>query len=875
MRSAGREWHGPSAAEIAEALGARSTGPGEWLARCPVPGHEDADPSFGISEGSGGVPLVHCRSRCTQEQAIDALRHRGLWSGGRDGYARSRAASWLPGTRPPGVPDVLSKTGARFTACWPYRDAGGEILGFVARFDRPDGDKDYLPFFACVGGRWTAKAAPKPRPLFGLERLAACPEAAVLVVEGEKACTAAQKLWPGMVVITSPGGAKSPKAADWGPLAGRHVIVWPDADQPGRRYAADVADLARKAGAAAVLLVPVPEAWPQGWDLADPPPEGADLDALLAAAAPVADAQEPRRRPKRSDGTADPRDTRPEIRITTEIKAVVDAAEDAIIGLGPVIFQRGGILVRIVRGGAPPPGLARPPGALSIAPAPLSHLAEQASLAARWTRYDARAGAQVPARPPEWAMKCLAERGEYRVPYLAAIVETPVLRPDGSVLERPGYDAGTGLFLDPGGVDYPAVPDRPTPAQVKQAVDALCEVFIDFSFVDPETGMAAAIAAFLTLLSRSAIDGPVPLFLVVAVVAGSGKTLLVDVLSILATGRPAPRWTQADEAEDRKRLIAIAVEGDPLVLIDNIKGSLGSTALDAALTSEFIKDRILGSTRSISAPWRAVLFGTGNNIAVRGDLARRVVPIDLDPRVERPEERVGFRHSPLLPWVRRERPRLVAAALTILRAYHVAGRPSQSLPPVGSFEAWSDLARAAIVWAGAADPCAGRERIREEADPEREGLREALQAWHEVLKSQPWTLADIITKIETAGPGSGSEDLSVLRGALAGLDPKYDGKTLNARRIGAALKRHRGRIVDGMCFEAGEKAKAGVPWKVTQVTFVTLAHTYAGECQKDEKRGKDRSGIKAAAESLSSPESPGKTPLLALAASASPGRVRV
>ena len=96
----------------------------------------------------------------------------------------------------------------------------------------------------------------------------------------------------------------------------------------------------------------------------------------------------------------------------------------------------------------------------------------------------------------------------------------------------------------------------------------------------------------------------------------------------------------------------------------------------------------------------AVFFASGNNMVFQGDMARRVVPIDLDPKIERSEERDNFRYSPLLPWILKERPRLVVAALTILKAYFAAGCPFQGVKPLGSFEEWSRLVRQALIWAG-------------------------------------------------------------------------------------------------------------------------------------------------------------------------------
>jgi len=98
-------------------------------------------------------------------------------------------------------------------------------------------------------------------------------------------------MFPGYAGTTSMGGAGAAKLSDWAPLAGRNIVAWPDHDEPGRRYAHDVAASATAAGAASVAIVGVPTEWPGGWDIADPLPEGADSDALaelLRSAAPWA-----------------------------------------------------------------------------------------------------------------------------------------------------------------------------------------------------------------------------------------------------------------------------------------------------------------------------------------------------------------------------------------------------------------------------------------------------------------------------------------------------------------------------------------------------------------------------------------------------------
>jgi uncharacterized protein (DUF927 family) len=175
---------------------------------------------------------------------------------------------------------------------WHYHDASGGVLFLVCRFDSPDGGKEFSPFtFGTLNGRggWHWKAPRVPRPLYGLDRLAVRPDAPVIICEGEKPADAAEKLFSDYVAITSPNGAKAANNADWAPLAGRRVIIWPDHDEEGTGYAADAARLSSKAGATSVATVLVPEEFPHKWDLADDLPESwrvARLRTLLQGAKP-------------------------------------------------------------------------------------------------------------------------------------------------------------------------------------------------------------------------------------------------------------------------------------------------------------------------------------------------------------------------------------------------------------------------------------------------------------------------------------------------------------------------------------------------------------------------------------------------------------
>jgi hypothetical protein len=284
--------------------------------------------------------------------------------------------------------------------------------------------------------------------------------------------------------------------------------------------------------------------------------------------------------------------------------------------------------------------------------------------------------------------------------------------------------------------------------------------------------------------------------------AGSGKSLLADVVSLIGTGRAAPRWPQVTENDDeeRKRLLTVALAGYPVIHIDNVIAPLGSPALDLALTASSFSDRVLGTHDSREAPLTMVWLASGNNMAIKGDLGRRILPIDLDCKTERPEERTGFRHAPLTAWVQHERPRLTVAALTVVRAFFAAGCPAQGVQPMGSFEAWSALIREALIWVGEPDPNEGRKGLEIESDPEYEQLATLLDAWQACYATtEVRTLAQVKMDIAlyAASGRQPPNTWNTLHEALVALDPRYDGRSVNMRVLGRAFQKFKRRAIAG------------------------------------------------------------------------------
>jgi P4 family phage/plasmid primase-like protien len=171
------------------------------------------------------------------------------------------------------MPDFNHKEYGEPTIRYTYRDESGDVLFFVCRYDPADGKKQFIPHSYTSGGNWLRKMWPNPRPLFGLELLSTGFETgggkSVLVVEGEKAAIAARILvGDNYDVVSWHGGVNAVDKADWSPVYNRRVLIWPDADEPGKSCALKLAGLLIDK-VISVKILNVPESTIDGWDAAD------------------------------------------------------------------------------------------------------------------------------------------------------------------------------------------------------------------------------------------------------------------------------------------------------------------------------------------------------------------------------------------------------------------------------------------------------------------------------------------------------------------------------------------------------------------------------------------------------------------------------
>jgi hypothetical protein len=372
------------------------------------------------------------------------------------------------------------------------------------------------------------------------------------------------------------------------------------------------------------------------------------------------------------------------------------------------------------------------------------------------------------------------------LPLLAGVVETPVIRADGSILQLPGYDAVSGLVYKPC-VEGVRVPERPTLTDARAAAAVLYDLVSQFPFENPGVHFGAWLAACLTPPARLAFSGPSPLFLGDANVAGAGKSLLAKLAGIVSTGHePAVSPWPDDNEEQEKLITTILMEGSNFALIDNVEGVLGGKTLNRLLTSTTWKNRILGENRSTGElPCRTLWYATGNNARLGADSTRRTIHIRLSSPLVKPEERTDLRHKSIIEWAKQNLATLVAAPPTILAAWFAAGKPQSSLrAEMGSFEGWS-MIRHVLMWLGSPDPLDSQAALSEKQS--------------EV--NSVWTIVDAVARIVGNGPMltatellSRAQDLTSDAGkALLEHCAGEDGRVPHPRGLADTLAKHEGR----------------------------------------------------------------------------------
>lgn len=391
----------------------------------------------------------------------------------------------------------------------------------------------------------------------------------------------------------------------------------------------------------------------------------------------------------------------------------------------PQIFNRAGSLVRLHKNEY-----------LAIEPLTVESLKNTLAKSASYYLNTARGSTRV--SPPTEVVKAVLALDEWpQVPEITNIIETPVIRPDGSILSEAGYDEATHLYLDPI-VDFSSlvIPEELTKKHAEASVKyVLDEIFSDFPF-ENNASRTNTLALLLSVIVRPMVKGNVPLFILDKPQAGTGASLIADVISTITTGKPASMWGMPDtEDEWRKSITSALINGSTIIVIDNIGGKLKSSSLTRALTSKIWRDRQLGKNVMVDLPQSAVWIATGNNIQIGGDIARRSVWIRLDAACARPWTRAGFKHPEILEWVRDNHDSIIAYLLIMARSWVLAGSPKGSAK-LGGFNEWAGVVSGILEYAGVQDFLGNATQLYDEMDQDVQQWNAFLEEWS-VIHSEP------------------------------------------------------------------------------------------------------------------------------------------
>ncbi len=725
--------------------GARKSG-GGYMARCPA--HEDRLASLSINEGDDGRVLLKCQAGCDTETIMLRL---GLTM--KDLFPNGNSAK-------------ASAPQSKIVATYDYKDESGKLLFQTVRLEpknfrqrRPNGKGGWI--WNLEGVRRVlyrlpelldAEKAFKANLAFD-ESLDDGSEDHVIITEGEKDVETARAL--GFVATCNPMGAGKWDDGYSKFLEFADVTIIADADPPGRKHAEQVAQsLRRRAKARETTVLELPGAkdfteWVEkggAKGLAEWVEKGAArkdfINLLSGGRPPDAPAAEVPDKKASADKKVDDRPTivytnRQLDEITTEAIEVLNRTNAP-----PVLFTRGLDLARI---GTSKEGF------------PVIEMVDGNKLRARLAAVSDAIGIkgdeaeEYNCFPNKDVVANVLAQGSWPFPGLLNITECPIVRPDGSIFRSAGYDPATRLYYVPQpGFTMPDVPDSPTPEEIIAARKLLAEPFLDFPFAD-EASRANMMGLAITPPLRSIIEGCVPLAAIDGAAAGTGKGLAAQVACVIATGKEKAVMTApGDEDEWCKKITATLLSGASLLLIDNVEGELKDPSLAALLTTKWWEDRRFREHAKYTLPNLLTPIATGNNLMLGGDIPRRCYWIRMVAATSRPWERTGFTHPQLIAWVKENRGRLVAAILTLARAWFVAGKP-KGKKALGSFEDWSLTIGGVLENAAISGFLGNLEELYKKADASEsqwENFLDALAAEHKKAEKDTFTTADLIAELK-------------------------------------------------------------------------------------------------------------------------------
>jgi len=383
---------------------------------------------------------------------------------------------------------------------------------------------------------------------------------------------------------------------------------------------------------------------------------------------------------------------------------------------------------------------------------------------------------------------------------LTGLSRQPFYGADGLLVSKAGYDEATGTYAGFDEAEYDL--GNPTREDAELQLDYLKWLLREFQFAS-DADRAAALAAILTAAVRSSLP-LAPALNINAPRSGGGKSFLAALIALAATaGEPHNASYPTTPEEATKVLLALLLEKPAVVLFDDMQAQTGWKSLgpiNKALTSSSITERVLSRSRTATARTNVLFLGTGNNVEPGQDMRRRVVSIRLAPKNGTPTLQ-SYSFNPVAH-VRANRAHIVQAALTIIEAHRLAGRPASDVPSIGSYEEWSMTCRQPLLWLGEPDPATSLiQQVQDDTD--QDALGEFLKHWFRLFDDEPMMVREVVPyAAKDTRFADALDEIGVM-----------DGSIVNTKRFGWYLKLHRSRWANGLRIESGPNSQRNT-WRI-------------------------------------------------------------
>jgi putative DNA primase/helicase len=462
------------------------------------------------------------------------------------------------------------------------------------------------------------------------------------------------------------------------------------------------------------------------------------------------------------------------------------------ISLKGDLYERAGQLVRIIESDKKKMKISREFGQLIIMPVGAIWLRLYLSNILEFYKYNSKGKPVKIDCPKDISETIISNSGDWDINELSTISSNHAVLESGEIISKKGYDEVTGIFFNTRN-DFQNV-------EIDEAKGMIESIIDEYPF-SSSLDKAVCISAFFTAIVRPLID-TAPLIAFDSPMPGSGKSLICDVIAIVATGKTPVTLTipNKDEREMDKAIDSVMLSGDQIALIDNIEYQLISSKLCSCITQSFVNVRILGKSGLIPCKSKTFWLVNGNNIEIANDIARRTLKCRIIPTTENPEEREFKKNIKEYAFLNRDK--IINSILSIISIS--LKNNTEKIDRLGSFEQWSAFVRYPIKKHWGIDIVESKRQIKSE-DPQKAKLIELMECWESCLPNGG-TVKDAMK----------SKDFEMIE-CLSDFKDRHG--DISPKIIGNYIKKSRDKEINGKSFKKTGDYKHNAVWMISSVEF--------------------------------------------------------